>query len=343
MMKRILLVLTILVLAIPLLGVEGHHAVLTEGGTYHTIEVVALDESAIPPRTALKLTTQRGEVTESTIVPGSDEQGMNFEPSLSWDEGSETLLLFWVRMPSMMSSEILFTSLHNGEWNDVVSIDNGTFHFRKNLRIAATHFQWITDDEGNTTREPGLSIHAAWWDEHSYGQDAQYAILNMEDGFVSSTMRFVLADLIDRSTLEPSILDPALDRSFFQVPVVTVYPGSDAVEVIFGDWDFGVLHKIDLTPIIANGVLTIPIGVRDPEPLRPEIQFANATTPSGSVEFITGGAGSGQLAAYWKSADSIIFSRYKEGTWSATRKVLLTDRVSMTDAIDGLRRLLGRD
>lgn len=342
-MKRTLLLLAALVLAMPLFGVGGHDAVLTEAGTFYSIEVATLDANSIPPKTALELTRQAGDEVTTEIVPGSDEYGINFEPSLYWDEESDTLLLFWVRMPSMMSSEILFVSRDEDGWSQPTSIDNGMFRFRKNLRIAATHYYHAVDEEGEPVTLPGLAIHAVWWDEHSAGVDTQYAILGFEDGVVTSIERFTLVDLIDRTELQATILHPDFDRTFFQNPTITVTPGSDAVEVIFGDWDFNVLHKLDLPPISLNGVLTIPIGVRDSEPIRPEYEFAGANASTGPVQFIAGAPGTGQLAAYWKTEGGVIFSRYRDGEWSETREVMMSEHVSERDAIQGLRRLLGRD
>ncbi|MBW3670931.1 MAG: hypothetical protein KY432_04585 [Acidobacteria bacterium] len=342
MMRRSLLLLTILILSVPMFGAEGQRSVLTEAGTYYSVSIVTLDPDSIPPKTALQLTTQVGEEVSHQIVPGSDEYGINFEPSLYWDEASATLLMFWVRMPSMMSSEVLFVSLGEDGWAAPTSITNGMFRFRKNLRIAATHYYETVDDEGRTIKLPGLAIHAVWWNEDASGSHAEYAILGFDQGTVTSSSYHTLTDLIDRAELQPSILHPDFDRSFFESPTITVHPESDAVEIIFGDWDLQVLHKLDLPPIVADGVLTIPIGVRGPEPVRPAYQFANAELAVEPAQLISGGPASGQLAVYWQAEGMMIFSRYKDGTWSETKRVLLNDHVSREEATRGLRRLVGR-
>lgn len=341
-MKRLFLLLTILVLASSVAGAEGHRSVLTEGGTYYSVSIFTLDPDSIPPKTALQLTTQIGQDVTHEIVPGSDEYGINFEPSLYWDEENQTLILFWVRMPSMMSSEILFVSRGEDGWASPTSIDNGTFRFRKNLRIAATHYYQSIDDEGNSVRNPGLAIHAVWWDEHSSGSDAQYAILGFKDKLVTSITHHTLTDLIDRTEIDASILHPDFDRTFFQSPAITVHPGSDSVEIIFGDWELNVLHKVDLPPIVADGVLTIPIGLRDADPIRPAYEYATADVSSDPAQLISGGAGSDQLVAFWESEGAMVFSRYKGGRWSETKRVILNERVSREDALRGLRRLASR-
>lgn len=342
-MKRLLLVLAALTLAMPAFGIGGHHSALTEDGTYYSVSVSVLDMSTIPASTAIEVSAQRGEEITREIVPGSDAHGLNFEPSMYWDQASETLLVFWVRMPSMMSSEILFSALSNDGWSQPTSIDNGIFRFRKNLRIAATHRYQTADEEGKPTWIDGLAIHAVWWDDHGGGSDTQYAILGFDGGKVSSIERFSLPELIDRSEINPTILHPEFDRTFFQSPTITVHPASNAVEILFGDWDYNVIHKIELIPIFENGVLTIPNGLRNGDPFIPQYEYATATSATSSVELISGGFGSRQIAAYWRAGDAVVFTRFSNGTWSETRKVLLGDHLSESSAVLNLRRLLGRD
>jgi hypothetical protein len=121
--------------------------------------------------------------------------------------------------------------------------------------------------------------------------------------------------------------------------VITAHPASDGVEVIFGDVDLDVLHKIDIMPIRLDGVLTIPNGLRGTEPIRPAINFASAT--AGSVEIFSGGF-SGQIAVLWSEGDRMIFSRYFNGKWSEPKSVVLNERVSGDHVREGLKRLLGR-
>jgi hypothetical protein len=339
-MKKLLIILTAIALSMPLLAIEPHRAALTEGGVFYTVDVVTINEETIPPNTAIRLSAQEGEQIDSVVIPGSDMPGMNFEPSVAWDESSGTLFVFWVRMATMMSAEILFTSYHHGEWGEVVSIARDTFHYRKNLRITTTRYHSDRDDEGNELRVPGTAIHAVWWDEDGWGETAQYAILSFDNGTVRSIERFTLVDLVDRVGQERSILVPEFNRSFFESPTITAHPASDGVEVIFGDVELDVLHKIDLLPIRLNGVLTIPNGLRGADPIRPEINLASAT--AGSVEIISGGPGSGQIAALWSENERMVFSRYLNGTWSEPKTVVFTERVSGDHVREGLRRLLGR-
>lgn len=340
-MKKLLIILAAIALSMPLVAIEPHRAALTEEGIFYSVDVVTIDDEAIPPHTAIRLSAQEGEDVASAIIPGAGESGTNFEPSVAWDETSGTLFVFWVRMPSMMSAEILFTSYHDGEWSEVVSIDNDTFHYRKNLRITTTRYHRDRDEEGNEIRVPGMAIHAVWWDQDGWGETAQYAILSFDNGTVRSIERFTLVDLIDRVGQERSILVPEFNRAFFESPTITPHPAADGVEVIFGDVELDVLHKIDIIPIRLDGVLTIPNGLRGADPIRPAVNFASATV--GSVELISGGAGSGQLAAVWSGDDRIVFSRYVDGRWSEPKSVLFTERVSDDHVIDGLRRLLGRN
>lgn len=340
MTKRFIIALIALTLSLPILAIEPHRAALTEDGTFYWVDVVVVDEDSIPANTILQLNAQDGQGVATSVIPGSDEIGSNFEPSVAWDEAGDTLFVFWVHMPSMMATEILFTSYHDGEWSQIVSIDRDTFHYRKNLRIATTRYHLDADEEGNEILVPGTAIHAVWWDEDGWGETAQYAILSFDQGQVESIERFSLVDLIDRSGQERSVLPPDFNRSFFEVPTVTAHPAADGVEVIFGDIELDALHKVDIIPIKADGVLTIPDGLKHSEPIRPSFQFASATISD--LELLSGGASSGQIAAVWREQGSMVFSRYVNGTWSQPKSVLLNERVSRDHVVQGLRRLLGR-
>ena len=340
MTTRLLSALAALVLSLPLLAIEPHRAALTEEGIFYSVDVVTVDSEAIPPITELRLNAQAGEETTWGTIPGSDRHGTNFEPSVAWDETADTLFVFWVHMPSMMSSEILFTSYHDGEWGEVVSIDRDTFHYRKNLRIATTRFYLDHDEEGAEIRVPGTAIHAVWWNEDGWGETAQYAILSFDEGAVASIERFSLVDLLDRADQERSILPPEFNRSFFETPTITAHPASDGVEVIFGDVELDSLHKIDIIPIRLDGVLTIPTGIRGARPIRPMMDYDSTT--AADLEIISGGPGSAELAAVWRQEETMVFSRYVDGAWSEPKAVRLNDRISGEHVVQGLRKLLGR-
>lgn len=338
MTKKLLIALAAITLSMPLLAVDAHRAALTEDGIFYTVDVVTVDEDAIPLHTVLWLSEQKGDDIASVFVPGSEKLGRHFEPSVAWDEASSTLFIFWVYMPSITSTEILFTSYRDGEWSDIVSIDHDTFHYRKNLRLTTTRYHWEHDETGSDVRVAGTAVHVVWWDQ--WGETAEYALVSFDGGEVRSIERFSLPELIDREGHERSVLAPEFGRSFFETPTITAHPGSDGVEVIFGDVELDALHKIDIIPIRADGVLTIPTGLRGTEPIRPSPDFANIT--SGDVDILSGGTGSGQIAAVWSDEGRVTFSRYAGGSWSAPKTVLLNERLSYDHVLQGLRKLLGR-
>src|SRR5690348_15594825 len=109
-MKRLLLVLALAVLPTTIFADAIDRDVLvTPEGTLFTVESVLNDGSApANVKFLLKLTVQPTTGTTQTLnVPDSLTAGMHTHPALAWDSDTQTLFVFWLKMPNPTSSELL--------------------------------------------------------------------------------------------------------------------------------------------------------------------------------------------------------------------------------------------
>jgi hypothetical protein len=340
MMKRIL-IFAVLLLAPALLLAQSadRDVLLTPDGTLYSIESQFATDKAPSTNSSsriLLLNVQQGDKAETIYVPASLTGGMHSSPSLAYDSTSKTLFVFWQKMPSLMSSELLFCSYKDGVWSEPASIDNAPFHFRFNLRIGITRVADDTDAEGKAASKPFLAVHAVWWDQSGYGENARYAIIALKDGQVSNIQIHDLLEYVDANDLGDVFALPTdYDREIFRHPGIFEQPGRASIEVVFADWDRNRLHKVDLMPITQNGVLHLPIGVRGATMDPPGRVNREAST---SVSIMQSSSAS-SLLFYFEGDKKLQYVMYRGGAWSDLTTVPLGDSVSMETAVEALRKL----
>lgn len=340
MIKR-LLILAVLLLAPALMFAQSaeRDVLLTSDGVLYSIESQLATEKAPATNVSsrlLVLTVQQGDTSDVIYVPASLTGGMHSSPSLAYDANSKTLFLFWVKMPNMMSSELLICSYKDGVWSEPASIDNAPFHFRFNLRIGITRVADDTDAEGNVASKPFLAVHAVWWDQSGYGESARYAIIALQDGNVANIQIRDLLEFVDAKDLGDVFEVPSdYDREVFRHPGVFEQPGRASIDVVFADSDRNRLHKVTILPITLNGVLHLPIGVYDgpingPQRMNPE---ATATVS------IMQAPGTKNIIFYFEGDKKLQYLMYRNAAWSDLTTVSLGDNVSMETAVEALRKL----
>ena len=134
-MKRVLILLVLALVPTALFAQADRDLLLTPGGTLYTAESeIAPGDSEM--RRQVTLTIQQGDKVVRTIVPDSLTAGIQSAPALAYDGESDTVFVFFLKMPSLMSSELFLTAYHDGKWDPSISIDNKPFDIRSSLRIA---------------------------------------------------------------------------------------------------------------------------------------------------------------------------------------------------------------
>ena len=203
-MKRALFGLIFALLPIALAAqVPDRDVLLTPDGTLYTIESIDNEGSSTSGVIRyLRLTIQRpNERQQTAVVPESLTAGIHWRPALAYDAASQTLFIFWLKMPNAMSSELLLASYASGTWHPAVSIDNQPYHLRYNLRIGITHKLALSDQTYGDV--PMLLIHAIWWEETGYGENARYAMFGVQKGLISAIDAFTFRSAHIRADRAP--------------------------------------------------------------------------------------------------------------------------------------------
>jgi hypothetical protein len=336
-MKRLLLILLVAIAPVALFGdVIDRDVLLTQDGTLYTVESVNSDSSSGASR-YLALTIQRGSDKPQTVtVPDSLADGVHWRPALAYDSVSNTLFIFWLKMPNAMSSELMLASYSNGKFQPAVSIDSQPYHLRFNLRIAITRHLSQVQFDGSIVDVPALLVHAVWWEQTGYDETARYALFSINKGAAP------LADLHDLNefAISPPFFPNEVSANFN--PEILKHPAfvdngtQNSVDVIFGDTHINSFNHVTLKPI-AEGRIHIPIGVHPGGPRIPApLSFSSEW--SGRISTITSRDGS--LLLYNASNDAVSYIMYSGGSWSSVKSVALSDKISADAAVAAVIKMM---
>lgn len=341
-MKRLVLLLVLALMPLTLRAqANDRDLLLTRDGTVYKVEAEP-DPSLL--RRELKLYIQNGTESESMVVPATAGGASHSDPSLAFDEDSQTLFIFWQKTPNPMSSELLFCSYHDGAFSEASSISKAAYAYRSGLKIAATAYYFESETIARPlTRKKGLSIHAIWWERTGYGEEAHYALIGLDEGVVTSIQTKPLNEFIsDKAKPAPAQWGDDASRDLFRVPGVFEGPNHDAIDVVFAKWESSRFHRVTIRPIREirqDGVIRVPDGVwrgeTDP-PGRP-------LNPDASKISIVSSATTSNLALYSVATDKVEFLLFKEGTWTDLRTVSTSEGVSAASTIQALERLVNSD
>ncbi|HEX9162220.1 MAG TPA: hypothetical protein VF980_10985 [Thermoanaerobaculia bacterium] len=340
-MRRSLIAVVLLVFALPLFGEISDRAMtLAPNGTLYSVESRANDgtgDSVNLSSRYLTLTIQKGENIIKTDVPATMTGGKHWQPEIAFDADSDTALVFWLHSAdtAAATSELEFCTFQNGRWNDPALVDDSPNHIRYNLRLGVTQKVEMMADDGSSTSVDGLTVHAVWWDVTAAGEVARYAMIVVEHGVVTSIVRRDLVDLVNRAFLKYADIDPAYVE-LLRHPIVYESTEHETVDVVFGDLNMNLLHRLTLKPISQSRV-RIPIGIR--EASYPAPQHAMSST---AVRLSAINTSPERLAIYYVEAGDVRYLRYESGTWT-DNSVALNKDVSAEAAVAALRKLVSGD
>jgi hypothetical protein len=315
---------------------------LTPGGTLFTVQSGTPAEFELEGTSSfrvLRLTIRNGAEKVVQYVPASPAGGRHQGASLAWDDETKSLFVFWQKKPHPLFSELLLSSYRDGVWSEPTPIDDTSYRVRQHLNIALTRqpVELEEPEEGQEPAEPQsvLLVHAVWWDSSSTSELARYAIIHLDQGEARAIRTF---DLIDWTADEgaPTILDEDFDREFFKFPSIFTNGMTPDVEVVFGDWIRNRLQRVKLRPVVAGGVLELPIGVWE-GPIEPPSKFNR--NGDGAISAI-GGLSADNFAFYYREEGTIRYIFRRNGEWSGVLSLGIGDELSADGGVEVLRRML---
>ena len=329
-MKRLLILFGLALVPTALLAQADRDILLTPGGTLYTAEtVLAPNDSDM--RRQVTLTIQQGDKSSRTVMPDSLTSGMQAAPALAYDAESGTLFVFWLRMPNVMSSELLLTAYRDGVWDKSISIDNKPFDIRSSLRIAVKRKVAQSQGDGTYTDMPALVVHAAWWEQTGDGESARYALVSINKGNVSSIELHDLTEFMSPDAAAFQV-DPEFNRELLKHPAIVDNSAADSVDVVFGDLHTNSFNRVTLRPV-ADGRIHIPIGIGGGHFGAPHAFSADW---NGRISTISSGS---NLILYNATKDSVTYLLYSNGVWSPIKTLPLTDKLTAEGAVSALTRM----
>ena len=336
-MKRLLLIVALLVAPALFAQTSDRSILLASNGTLYTAESHYNDSNSVTSSRYITLTIQNGTNVIHTNVPASVSGGNNWQPELAYDDDSSTLFIFWLHSQNTIlgMNELLFCTFQNGKWNAASAVDDVPYHFRYNVRVGVTRSVQYTDSNDVTKQLPGLTVHAAWWDDSAPGETARYAMLSVDKGVVTAVTLHDLSDFVGNANLRRFDLDEK-SREILRHPVVFESSEHDTVDVVFGDMQYNVIHRLTLKPVLQTRV-RIPIGIRDTTYPVPHHQIGSESRLSGIS------TPPERLVYYYVAGDSVRYLTYENGVWSDEKSISVTSDVSAESAVSALRRMVRGD
>ena len=338
-MKRLLL-LFVLLFTVPaaLAQATGNVLLTDEGVVYHVAAEYSYDHPEVHATSSsfLVLTVREPEsAARRLLVPATLTEGSNSEPALAYDGESGTVFIFWQYSVNAMASELRFISLDRyGNWSSPNSFETAAYRFRRNLRIALTHFAGDTDStSSNVSRVPEINVHATWWESSGMGERARYAMLTLHKGDVAIQVRD-LADFIGSNAKFYEVPEN-FNREQFRHPAIFESSESDSVDVVFGDMQRNGFHRVKVTPI-QHGRIRVPVG-KSERGFGPALHFDMGD--SKRIDAIS--PHPDRLIFYFEEDGSIRYIVYRNNEWSSMRKIRLGDGMTRDMAVTAMRGLVG--
>lgn len=315
-------------------------SLLTPAGTLYVLESefthkIEAEIDTHSERVLRLVRQENGEIT-TEFVPASLQGGWHSNPTLTYDIETDTLIAFWQYSESIVSSELLIATYRDGAWSEPAQINTAAWRSRDNFRIATTHWVAETDEEGQTSRVPSLTVHAIYWEARGDGEAARYAMISFLDGHVVDVVERDLAEWISpEAPADPVILPDGYDVEVFRHPAIVESANRESVDVIFADFDKARLHRITVRPIRQNGVLTVPDGIWRGDIMPPRGGMIQGT--STSVETVVNGS---TIALYTLSDEELRYSLLSNGEWKEVRSIKPNAVTSLDSAVGALHRLV---
>lgn len=338
-MKRLLVVLVLVILPTALFAQAADRDVLvTPEGTLYTIESLRNDGTAPSEvQRFLRLTIQKAnDASQIVTVPDSLTAGVHSHAALAFDSSSGTLFVFWLKMATVTSSELLLASYRNGAWEPAVSVGSHTWRVESNLRIQTSH----------RNGDAPLLVHAVWWEDTGDAEGARYGLFVIEKGVVSTIYLDDLSNLlyVDENG-NPNIMGPSsfpvdanFNREILRHPALLDNGTGDSIDVLFGDVKTNSLNRVSLKPVI-QGRIHIPIGFH-PGPRVPAPRtFTDQWT--GTVETIVSSR-DGSVLLSNATKDAVNYIVYSGGSWSSVKSVPLSEKLSADAAVAALSRMMNQ-
>lgn len=226
--------------------------------------VYAVDASK--PAAKLEVSRRRGEVRDTLVVPGTDDDAIESNARLAFDAASGTVFILWQRAAEGVDEICLATLNPLDEWSQVQVIASGDRVHRTGLRFVLTHARDEGSEEKGDETDATL-LHIAWWSLSAELTPAEltpeYAIVAFEKAQHVSTDITNLLTFTDNSRHTALTTESEPDEAgVADHPPLAMERIGKFVDVVFGETGTTKVTRVRLEPKRIAGEARIwrPLG-----------------------------------------------------------------------------------
>lgn len=311
MLRKCFLVLLIVVSAAAV--ADETQFVLTSGGVAYAVDNTSRGE--------LRLIRRTGADRATILVPTTQDDAIESQAQLLWDDASETLFVVWHRSLDRVDQILLARLDKNGYWSDSFLIATGSAAKRAGLQVAMT--------KAVANGKTATLVHAAWWSINA-NPVAEYALVAFEDGQHMST---VVSDLQQLAGSNGGFdFDDEPVHEVLHPPLAMARSGSGAgVDIVFG-----APNSTRLTRLIANP------RVRPDARLWKPSRVGGGVTPKSGLMSANGDPvkailSRGRIVLYTPDT-KFRFVMYQNGQWTPERMIQLDSKLTKEQMVAELSR-----
>jgi hypothetical protein len=342
MIRRVLFAVLLFVPALLCAQTADRDMLVTPDGVTYTIESdFAYDHPDVVTNSDrfITLTIDDNGTRSVKQLPASLSAGAHLSPAITYDPDSKTLFIFWQKTPNLMISELFLCTYHDGQFGDPAAIDKvvtGEITMRMNLRIAATRSMEVVNADGRVSLEPGLNLHAIWWDQTGKNESARYAMISIDKGQVQDIDVRDLRDYLGSTPTSAYSVADQFNREILRHPAMFEAKNHASVDVVFADIRTNGYHRVNLRPV-SNGRLRVPVGRQSGPDFGPPPVFKNEIDSRVSV---LPSPDSNKLVFYFTGKNALQYLISDGDHWSDVKSITVDEKTSAYVAADALRRMI---
>lgn len=345
-MKR-LFVLVVLLLAAAIAQAAERDVLVTPDGVVYSVETEAPGKGAkVAATNLLTLSVQSGEEASKFVIPESTSEGLHVQPALAYDSESETLFVLWMRRPNVFSSELLLASYKDGEWQPTIAIDQQPYLIRSGLRLGITRRVSQLQKDGSYEDVPKLLFHLLWWEQTGAGEEARYALLEIDHGKVTSSEIHSVAELSGEKS-NPVRFDPTVPGAeLLRHPAFLASKSGSTVEILSGDLATNALRRTTFK-VSLDTRIRIPVGRTPKDVDGPRVQTLSAPSEvkgdwSGSVDVISS-AHTDRLVFAKLNDEMVSYLSFDGKKWGSEQGIVTSAKLSAETAMNAVARMVDND
>jgi hypothetical protein len=297
-------------------GQNNVQTVLTPDSTLYAIE-------GTREQVSLELSRRRADTLDTLLVPGTDDEAMDSDARLLYDNASSTLFVVWHKADAVQDSIVLASLDTEGVWSEPIVLASCSSMRRAGLQTVLTRASDV--DSG----AQGTLIHAAWWGVGSE-LTAEYALVAFEEGVHVSTDVSKLNEIAQGHKAEGA--DEYEDTGAALHPPLAIARGeSNAIDVVYGAANSTKVTRVRIDPRRVKGDARLwkPVGRTSNRTPRSRMVTSDASAVQAFIS-------KGRVVLY-RPDEKFRFVVFENGAWSPERMIQLDENLSSEELLRELR------